>query len=190
MFEGVPNYPDPGRFWEVCAKHKVNQYYTAPTAIRSLTGQGPVLVEKHDLSSLKLLGSVGEPINPQAWNWYNTHVGKGKGPIVDAFGQMETGGQIITPLPGAIPKNPDRPPSRSLAFSPSCATPQRPRCRSRPRRMGFCASWIAGRDRCGRSWAIMRGFKKPISASIRGIFCRGRLPAGCGRVLLDHRSRR
>ena len=106
MFEGVPNYPDPGRFWEVCAKHAVTQFYTAPTAIRSLMAQGPDWVAKHDLSSLKLLGSVGEPINPEAWNWYNTHVGKGNCPIVDTFWQTETGGHIITPLPGAIPQKP------------------------------------------------------------------------------------
>ncbi|WP_136645562.1 acetate--CoA ligase [Tabrizicola sp. YIM 78059] len=106
MFEGVPTYPDPGRFWEVCAKHKVNQFYTAPTAIRSLMGLGAEWVEKHDLSSLKLLGSVGEPINPEAWSWYNTHVGKGKCPIVDTFWQTETGGHIITPIPGAIPQKP------------------------------------------------------------------------------------
>tara|TARA_R110002096_G_scaffold408057_3_gene606891 strand:- start:1982 stop:3946 length:1965 start_codon:yes stop_codon:yes gene_type:complete len=106
MFEGVPTYPDAGRFWEVCAKHKVNQFYTAPTAIRALMGQGPEWVEKHDLSSLKLLGSVGEPINPEAWNWYNTHVGKGKCPIVDTFWQTETGGHLITPLPGAIAAKP------------------------------------------------------------------------------------
>ncbi len=106
MFEGVPTFPDAGRFWEVCAKHKVNQFYTAPTAIRALMGQGPEFVEKHDLSSLKLLGTVGEPINPEAWNWYNTHVGKGKCPIVDTFWQTETGGHLITPLPGAIAQKP------------------------------------------------------------------------------------
>jgi acetyl-CoA synthetase len=106
MFEGVPTYPDAGRFWEVCAKHKVNQFYTAPTAIRSLMGLGPEWVDKHDLSSLKLLGSVGEPINPEAWAWYNTHVGKGKLPIVDTFWQTETGGHMLTPLPGAIPTKP------------------------------------------------------------------------------------
>ncbi|WP_071795646.1 acetate--CoA ligase [Natronohydrobacter thiooxidans] len=106
MFEGVPTYPDAGRFWEVCAKHKVNQFYTAPTAIRALMGQGTEWVEKHDLSSLKLLGSVGEPINPEAWNWYNAHVGKGKCPIVDTFWQTETGGHMITSLPGAIPAKP------------------------------------------------------------------------------------
>ena len=106
MFEGVPTYPDAGRFWEVCAKHRVNQFYTAPTAIRSLMGMGPEWPAKHDLSSLKLLGSVGEPINPEAWNWYNTHVGGGRCPIVDTFWQTETGGHLITPLPGAIPQKP------------------------------------------------------------------------------------
>ncbi len=106
MFEGVPTYPDAGRFWEVCAKHKVNQFYTAPTAIRALMAQGTDLVDKHDLSSLKLLGTVGEPINPEAWNWYNTHIGKGKCPIVDTFWQTETGGHLITPLPGAIAQKP------------------------------------------------------------------------------------
>ena len=106
MFEGVPTYPDAGRFWEVCAKHKVNQFYTAPTAIRALMGQGTEWVEEHDLSSLKLLGSVGEPINPEAWNWYNTHVGKGKCPIVDTFWQTETGGHMVTALPGATPAKP------------------------------------------------------------------------------------
>jgi acetyl-CoA synthetase len=106
MFEGVPTFPDAGRFWEVCAKHRVTQFYTAPTAIRALMAQGPEWVEKHDLSSLRLLGSVGEPINPEAWNWYNTHVGKGKCPIVDTFWQTETGGHLITPLPGAIPQKP------------------------------------------------------------------------------------
>ncbi|MFZ1726005.1 MAG: acetate--CoA ligase [Albidovulum sp.] len=106
MFEGVPTFPDAGRFWEVCAKHKVNQFYTAPTAIRALMGQGPEFVEKHDLSSLKLLGTVGEPINPEAWIWYDKHVGKGRCPIVDTFWQTETGGHMITSLPGAIPTKP------------------------------------------------------------------------------------
>ncbi len=106
MFEGVPTYPDAGRFWEVCAKHKVNQFYTAPTAIRALMGQGEEFVTKHDLSSLKLLGSVGEPINPEAWAWYDRVVGKGKCPIVDTFWQTETGGHMITPLPGAMATKP------------------------------------------------------------------------------------
>ncbi|MDI3337122.1 acetate--CoA ligase [Defluviimonas aestuarii] len=106
MFEGVPTYPDAGRFWAVCEKHKVNQFYTAPTAIRALMGQGPEFVEKYDLSSLKVLGSVGEPINPEAWVWYDKHVGKGRCPIVDTFWQTETGGHMITSLPGAIPTKP------------------------------------------------------------------------------------
>ncbi len=106
MFEGVPTWPDAGRFWEVCARHKVNQFYTAPTAIRALMGQGKEWVEKHDLSSLKLLGTVGEPINPEAWNWYNEVVGKGRVPIVDTWWQTETGGHMITPLPGATATKP------------------------------------------------------------------------------------
>ena len=106
MFEGVPTYPDAGRFWEVCAKHKVNQFYTAPTAIRALMGAGNDWVEKHDLSDLRILGSVGEPINPEAWNWYNDVVGKGRCPIVDTFWQTETGGHMLTPLPGATELKP------------------------------------------------------------------------------------
>ncbi len=106
IFEGVPTYPDPGRFWEVVEKHKVNQFYTAPTAIRALMAHGTEWIDKHDLSTLKLLGSVGEPINPEAWHWYNDNVGKGKCPIVDTWWQTETGGHLITPLPGAIPTKP------------------------------------------------------------------------------------
>ena len=101
MFEGVPTYPDASRFWQVCEKHKVNQFYTAPTAIRALMGQGTEFVEACDLSSLRILGTVGEPINPEAWNWYNDVVGGGKCPIVDTWWQTETGGHMMTPLPGA-----------------------------------------------------------------------------------------
>ncbi|WP_372614489.1 acetate--CoA ligase [Aquicoccus sp.] len=106
MFEGVPTWPDVGRFWAVCEKHKVNQFYTAPTAIRALMAHGEEPVEKHDLSSLKVLGTVGEPINPEAWNWYNETVGKGTCPIVDTWWQTETGGHMLTPIPGAIPAKP------------------------------------------------------------------------------------
>jgi acetyl-CoA synthetase len=101
MFEGVPTYPDASRFWQVCEKHKVNQFYTAPTAIRALMGQGNDFVEKCDLSSLRILGTVGEPINPEAWNWYHEVVGGGTCPIVDTWWQTETGGHLLTPLPGA-----------------------------------------------------------------------------------------
>ncbi|ROT98058.1 acetate--CoA ligase [Histidinibacterium lentulum] len=106
MFEGVPTWPDAGRFWQVCAKHKVTQFYTAPTAIRALMGKGTGPVEAHDLSSLRILGSVGEPINPEAWNWYNENVGKGRCPIVDTWWQTETGGILIAPLPGATATKP------------------------------------------------------------------------------------
>ena len=106
MFEGVPTYPDAGRFWAICEKHKVNQFYTAPTAIRALMGQGNEFVKKYDLSTIKVLGTVGEPINPEAWNWYNEVVGKGKAPIVDTWWQTETGGHLLTPLPGATDTKP------------------------------------------------------------------------------------
>ena len=101
MFEGTPTYPDASRFWQVVEKHKVNQFYTAPTALRALMGQGDSFVEGSDLSSLKVLGTVGEPINPEAWNWYNDKVGGGRCPIVDTWWQTETGGHMMTPLPGA-----------------------------------------------------------------------------------------
>lgn len=106
MFEGVPTWPDAGRFWEVVEKYKVTQFYTAPTAIRSLVAQGNEWVTKHDLSSLKTLGTVGEPINEEAWRWYHDVVGGGKCPIVDTWWQTETGGIMITPLSGITPTKP------------------------------------------------------------------------------------
>ncbi|MDJ0825736.1 MAG: acetate--CoA ligase [Rhodobacter sp.] len=106
MFEGVPTYPDAGRFWAVCDKHKVNQFYTAPTAIRALMSKGTEFTEPYDLSTIKVLGTVGEPINPEAWVWYNDNIGKGKAPIVDTWWQTETGGHLLTPLPGAIATKP------------------------------------------------------------------------------------
>lgn len=106
MFEGIPNYPDPGRFWDIVDKHRVNIFYTAPTAIRALMREGEQWVKKHDLSSLRILGSVGEPINPEAWMWYYKNVGREKLPIVDTWWQTETGGILITPLPGAMTLKP------------------------------------------------------------------------------------
>ncbi len=106
MFEGVPTYPDAGRFWDVVDKHKVNIFYTAPTAIRALAREGESHVNKRKLDSLRLLGSVGEPINPEAWMWYHRVVGKGRCPIVDTWWQTETGGILITPLPGATTLKP------------------------------------------------------------------------------------
>jgi len=101
MFEGVPTYPDAGRFWQVVAKHKITIFYTAPTAIRALIVKGPEWPDKYDLSSLRLLGTVGEPINPEVWMWYYEHIGKSKCPIVDTWWQTETGGILISPIPGA-----------------------------------------------------------------------------------------
>ncbi len=106
MFEGVPSYPDHGRFWEVVQKHKVTQFYTAPTAIRALAKESLDFVEKYDLSSLKVLGSVGEPINEEAWHWYNNNIGKKKSPIVDTWWQTETGGIMISPIPYVTPTAP------------------------------------------------------------------------------------
>lgn len=113
MFEGIPTYPKPDRFWEIIDKHKVTIFYTAPTAIRALASQGDEWVEKHNLSTLRILGSVGEPINPEAWMWYYKVVGKEKCPILDTWWQTETGGILITPLPGATPTKPG---SASLPF--------------------------------------------------------------------------
>ncbi|CAI8430684.1 MAG: Acetyl-coenzyme A synthetase [Rhodospirillaceae bacterium] len=101
MFEGVPNFPDVSRFWQVIEKHRVNIFYTAPTAIRALMREGDAFVTGADRSSLRLLGSVGEPINPEAWRWYHDVVGEGRCPIVDTWWQTETGGILLSPLPGA-----------------------------------------------------------------------------------------
>jgi len=106
IFEGVPTWPDAGRFWEIVDKYKVTQFYTAPTAIRALVAMGDEWVTKHDLSSIKVLGTVGEPINEEAWRWYHDIVGKGRCPIVDTWWQTETGGIMITPLAGITPTKP------------------------------------------------------------------------------------
>ena len=113
MFEGVPNYPDHSRFWDMCERHKVNIFYTAPTAIRALMREGDAPVEKHDLSALRLIGSVGEPINPEAWRWYHRVVGKEQVPVIDTWWQTETGGIMITTLPHAHAM---RPGSAGLPF--------------------------------------------------------------------------
>jgi acetyl-CoA synthetase len=102
MFEGIPSYPDFGRFWAIVEKYKVNIFYTAPTAIRAIAKEGDTWVDRYDISSLQILGTVGEPINPEAWNWYYNKIGRGECPIVDTYWQTETGGILITPIPGAI----------------------------------------------------------------------------------------
>lgn len=106
MFEGIPTYPGPGRFWEICDKHQVNQFYTAPTAIRALQAYGTEPLDNCSLDSLRVIGTVGEPINEEAWHWYHDHVGKGKCPIVDTWWQTETGGIMISPLAGVTPTKP------------------------------------------------------------------------------------
>ncbi|MFD2200487.1 acetate--CoA ligase [Shivajiella indica] len=106
MFEGVPTYPDPGRFWQVVEKYKVNQFYTAPTAIRALMAYGTDPIDANNLDSLKVLGSVGEPINEEAWRWYYTHIGKSRCPIVDTWWQTETGGILVSPIAGITPTKP------------------------------------------------------------------------------------
>ena len=106
MFEGVPSYPNYGRFWEIVEKHKINQFYTAPTAIRALAKQDLSFVESYNLSSLKVIGTVGEPINDEAWQWYNTHIGKNRCPIVDTWWQTETGGILISPIPNCFDGKP------------------------------------------------------------------------------------
>jgi acetyl-CoA synthetase len=124
MFEGVPTYPDAARFWQVVDKHKVNQFYTAPTAIRALMGLGDEFVEKCDLSSLKLLGTVGEPINPEAWEWYHNVIGKTRVPIVDTWWQTETGGHLLTPLPGAHALKPGAAMKPFFGVQPAVLDPQ------------------------------------------------------------------
>ncbi|MEM9974516.1 MAG: acetate--CoA ligase [Pseudomonadota bacterium] len=124
MFEGVPTFPDASRFWEVCEKFGVTQFYTAPTAIRALMGKGNAPVEKHDLSSLRVLGTVGEPINPEAWNWYNDVVGQGRCPIVDTWWQTETGGHLLTPLPGATQLKPGSAQQPFFGVKPVVLDPQ------------------------------------------------------------------
>jgi len=124
MFEGIPTYPDSGRFWDVVDKYKVNQFYTAPTALRALMRDGDEPVKKRDRSSLRLLGTVGEPINPEAWMWYHRVVGDERCPIVDTWWQTETGGILITPLPGAIPTKPGSATLPFFGVKPVLLTPE------------------------------------------------------------------
>jgi acetyl-CoA synthetase len=124
MYEGAPNYPDFGRFWDIIERHKVTIFYTAPTAIRAFMRAGRELPDKHDLSSLRLLGTVGEPINPEAWMWYHQVIGHGKCPIVDTWWQTETGAIMITPLPGATPTKPGTATLPFFGIDAAVVTPQ------------------------------------------------------------------
>ncbi len=125
MFEGVPNYPDAGRYWDIVGKHKVNVLYTAPTAIRAIAAQGNQFVRKEKLDSLKLLGTVGEPINPEAWKWYYEEPGRSKCPIVDTWWQTETGGILITGLPGAIDMKPGKATTPFFGVEPVIVDPEK-----------------------------------------------------------------
>ncbi|WP_439545914.1 acetate--CoA ligase [Sandarakinorhabdus sp.] len=146
MFEGVPSWPANDRFWQVVAKHQVNIFYTAPTALRAIMRDGDEPIERHDLSSLRLLGTVGEPINPEAWNWYHRVVGKEKLPIVDTWWQTETGGALITPLPGATALKPGSACQPMFGIEPALVEAD-----------GTIISWTPGQDISGnlilrRSW--------------------------------------
>ena len=164
MFEGVPNYPTTSRFWEVCDKHQVNIIYTAPTAIRALMQGGNDPVKKTSRKSLRLLGTVGEPINPEAWEWYYHVVGEDRCPIVDTWWQTETGGILITPLPGAIAQKPG---SATLPFFG--VIPQIVDAEGKSLKApapAICASPIHGRARCARSMATTSVSCRPISRPI------------------------
>ena len=124
MFEGIPSYPAPDRFWQVVEKHKVNIFHTAPTAIRALMGAGAEYPDKYKMDSLRLLGSVGEPINPEAWLWYHRHVGKGRCEIVDTWWQTETGGHMIAPFPGAFPTKPGSATLPFFGVQPAVLSPE------------------------------------------------------------------
>jgi acetyl-CoA synthetase len=176
MFEGVP-HPDTSRFWEVCDKHQVTIFYTAPTAIRALMREGEAPVKKaRPRDSLRLLGTVGEPINPEAWEWYHRVVGEGRCPVVDTWWQTETGGILISPLPvRSTAEAGFRHPAllRRRTRHRRC---QRRRARRRLPRATWCCS-IPGRGRCARSTAITSASSTPISRTYPGTYFTG---DGCG----------
>ena len=166
VFEGIPTYPDASRFWQVVDKHQVTIFYTAPTALRALMGQGNKLVEKTSRKSLKLLGTVGEPINPEAWEWYYHVIGEERCPIVDTWWQTETGGILITPLPGATTSS--SPARRHCPSSALCRKSSMPKARcSRVRPKVTCASANPGPARCAPSSVTISASRRPISPPTR-----------------------
>ena len=189
MFEGVPNYPDMSRFWNVIDKHKVNIFYTAPTAIRALMQAGDEPVKKTSRKSLRLLGSVGEPINPEAWEWYHRVVGDERCPIVDTWWQTETGGILITPLPGATKAQAgfgDKTVLRRGARDRRC---RRQGAGRRNLRQSLHRQILAGAD-AHRLWRP-RTLRADLFFDLQGqVFYRRRLPPRCRRLLLDHRAGR
>ncbi len=188
MFEGVPNYPKADRFWQVIDKHQVNIFYTAPTAIRALMREGEDLVKATSRASLRLLGSVGEPINPEAWAWYHRVVGDGRCPVVDTWWQTETGGILISPLPGATALKPGSATKPLPGVKPQLVDDKGTCWRARDRQSGADRQ-LAGPDADGlrRSPALHRHLLQGLSGDL---FHRRRLPARRGWVLLDHRPRR
>ena len=167
MFEGVPNYPDPSRFWQVVDKHNVSIFYTAPTAIRALMREGEDYVRKTSRNSLRLLGTVGEPINPEAWMWYYEQVGEERCPIVDTWWQTETGGILITPLPGATPLKPGSATRPFFGVEPVIVDGDGSRLDGRRARAIF--AWRArGRGRCAPCSATTSASSRPISRPSRG----------------------
>ena len=165
MFEGVPNYPTTSRFWHVIDKWEVNIFYTAPTAIRALMGAGDDFVKRTDRSSLRLLGSVGEPINPEAWEWYYRVVGEERCPIVDTWWQTETGGILITPLPGATALKPGSATLPFFGIQPALVDEKGRRSRARP--PAISSSSTAGPARRARSTAITSASCRPTSRPTR-----------------------
>ena len=166
MFEGVPNYPSMSRFWEVIDKHKVNIFYTAPTAIRALMQAGEEPVKKTSRKSLRLLGSVGEPINPEAWEWYYRVVGDNRCPIVDTWWQTETGGILITPLPGAIAQKPGLRDAAVLRLQARDRRRRRQGAGRRRDRQPVHRGFMAGAD-AHASMAITSASSTPTSRPIR-----------------------
>ena len=167
MFEGVPNYPDSSRFWQVVDKHQVTIFYTAPTAIRALMREGDGPVKKCSRAqSLRLLGTVGEPINPEAWEWYHRVVGDDRCPIVDTWWQTETGGILITPLPGAIAQKPGSATLPFFGVQPGHRRQRGPARSRAPARATSCCS-TAGPARCARSSATTSASSTPTSRRSR-----------------------
>jgi Acyl-coenzyme A synthetases/AMP-(fatty) acid ligases len=185
MFEGVPNYPDNSRFWNVIDKHKVNIFYTAPTAIRALMQGGDEPVKKTSRKMLRLLGSVGEPINPEAWEWYHRVVGDERCPIVDTWWQTETGGILITPLPARPSSSRARRRGRSSAWCPRSSMPTA-RCWKARLGQSLHRQILAGADAHGL-WRP-RPLRADLFLDLQGqVFHRRRLPPRRRRLLLDHR---
>jgi acetyl-CoA synthetase len=188
MFEGVPNYPTISRFWEVIDKHKVNIFYTAPTAIRALMRDGEEPVKRTSRASLRLIGTVGEPINPEAWLWYYRTVGDWPLPVVDTWWQTETGAALITNLPGATAMKPGSATRPFFGIMPALVDDKGASSKAR-QRQSRAARFMAGPDahRLRRSPALLRNLFPHLS---RHVLHRRRLPPRRGRLLLDHRPRR